>query len=339
MVLGFYPANPVHPVKPFNKTSRFLMQTRKLGYTDLHFTTIGLGTWVLGGDWHRGWGPQDDKVSVDTIHRAIDLGVNWLDTAPIYGLGHSEEVVGMALRGGWREKVFVATKCCRHFNAETKTLWNDYSPASLRTECEDSLRRLGVETIDLYQIHWAPEGSEEAWAVMPELVRQGKIRYAGVSNCTIEQMEKMQAIYPIASLQPPYSMLRRGIEDEVLAFCARNQIGVIPYGPMEEGLLSGKMTRERIADLAATDWRRTDPRFTEPQLTRNIALVDGLRPIAERNGLSVAQLAIAWTLRRPEVTSAIVGARRPEQIEETAAAGDVALAPADLAAIEALLAA
>jgi aryl-alcohol dehydrogenase-like predicted oxidoreductase len=313
------------------------MQTRKLGYTDLHFSTIGLGTWVLGGDWHRGWGPQDDNISINTIRRAIELGINWLDTAPIYGLGHSEEVIGQALRGGWREQVFVATKCCRRFNAETKTLWNDYSAAGLRAECETSLRRLGVETIDLYQIHWAPEGSEEAWAVMPDLVREGKIRYAGVSNCTIEQMKKMQAIHPIASLQPPYSMLRRGIEDEVLSFCAEQQIGVIPYGPMEEGLLSGKMTRERIANLADTDWRRTDPRFNEPQLTRNIALVENLRLIAERNNLSVAQLAIAWTLRRTEVTAAIVGARRPDQIEETAAAGDVRLSAEDVQAIEALL--
>jgi aryl-alcohol dehydrogenase-like predicted oxidoreductase len=312
------------------------MQTRQLGYTNLHLSTIGLGSWALGGDWHRGWGPQDDEVSIATIQRAIDLGINWIDTAPVYGLGHSEEVVGRAIQGR-REQVIVATKCCRHFDIANKTLSNVYTPASLRTECEASLRRLRVETIDLYQIHWALEGSEEAWAAMPDLMREGKIRYAGVSNCTVEQMTKMQAIHPIASLQPPYSMLRRTIEDEVLAFCARNQIGVIPYGPMEEGLLSGKMTRERITSLAASDWRRTDPRFNEPQLTRNIALVESLRPIAERNGLSVAQLAIAWALRRSEVTSAIVGARRPEQIEETVVAGDVVLSKEDVRTIETLL--
>jgi len=313
------------------------MQTRKLGYTDLRFSTIGIGTWAIGGDWYRGWGPQDDTVSIATIHRAIEVGVNWIDTAAIYGLGHSEEVVGAALCGR-RDQVFVATKCCRHFNPETQKLWNDFSAKSLRSECEASLRRLDIETIDLYQIHWAPEGSEEAWEVMPELVREGKIRYAGISNCTVEQMKKMQAIHPIASLQPPYSMLRRGIENQILSFCAEQQIGVIPYGPMEEGLLSGKMTRERINNLPKSDWRHTDSRFTEPQISKNIELVDALKVIALRNQLTVAQLVIAWTLRRPEVTSAIVGARRPDQIEETAVAGDVTVPAEDLQAIEKLLA-
>jgi len=313
------------------------MQTHKLGYTDLTISRIGLGAWALGGDWHRGWGPQDDEVSIATIQRALDLGVNWVDTAPVYGLGHSEEVVGRALRGR-RDQVIVATKCCRHFDTGTKKLWNDYTPASLRAECEASLRRLGIETIDLYQIHWALEGSEEAWAAMPDLIREGKIRYAGVSNCSIEQMNRLQAIHPIASLQPPYSLLRREIESQVLSYCAQHQIGVISYGPMEEGLLSGKMTRERIAGLAPSDWRRTDPRFNEPQLSRHIALVDGLRLIAARHGRSVAEVAIAWTLRRAEVTSAIVGARRPDQIDETARAGDWSLTTQDLAEIDDLLA-
>lgn len=294
------------------------MQTRTLGYTDIHLSVVGLGTWAIGGDWFRGWGPQDDVESIATIQRALDLGINWIDTAAIYGLGHSEEVVGQAIRG---RRVIVATKCGRHWN-QTRGLHNDFSPQSIRAECEASLRRLGIETIDLYQIHWALDGSEEAWAVMPDLVREGKIRYAGVSNCSIEQMKKLQAIHPIASLQPPYSLLRRGIEAEMLPFCNQNQIGVIAYGVMEEGLLSGKMTRERLASLAATDWRRSDARFTEPQVSKNLALVNELGQIGARQGISVAQLAIAWALRRPEVTSAIVGARHPEQIEETAAAGD-----------------
>lgn len=312
------------------------MQTRQLGYTDLHFSTIGLGTWAMGGEWHRGWGPQDDLVSIDTIHRAIDLGINWIDTAPVYGVGHSEEVVGKAIVGQ-HQQVMIATKCCRHFDPTTKTLSNVFNPESLRAECETSLRRLGIETIDLYQIHWAPPGSEEAWAVMPELIQEGKIRYAGVSNCNVEQMKKLQAIHPIASLQPPYSLLRREIEEEVLPFCARNKIGVIPYGAMEEGLLSGKMTAERVRNLTASDWRHTDARFQEPRLSENIALVDQLRPIASRNGLSVAQLVIAWTLHRPEVSATIVGARRPEQIEETAAAGKASLSAEDMTQIEKLL--
>ncbi|MFZ6027835.1 MAG: aldo/keto reductase [Chloroflexota bacterium] len=308
------------------------MQTRKLGYTDLYFSTIGLGTWAMGGEWHRGWGPQDDVLSIDTIHRAIDAGVNWLDTAPVYGLGHSEEVVGKALAGR-RDRMWIATKCCRHFDTATKTLFNRFDAKSLRADCEASLRRLGVESIDLYQIHWAPEGSEEAWAVMPELIREGKIRYAGVSNCSVEQMKKLQAIHPIASLQPPYSLLRRGIEAEILPFCAANQIGLIVYGSLEEGLLSGKMTPERIANLPADDWRHGDARFNEPQLRQHLALVEALRPIAAGCGCSVAQLVIAWTLRNPAVTAAIVGARRPEQIEETALAGDRELSPEILASV------
>ncbi len=312
------------------------MQTRQLGYTDLHLTTIGLGTWALGGEWFKGWGPQDDAESIGAIQRALELGINWIDTAAIYGLGHSEEVVGRALRGR-RSEVIVATKCCRFLDTATQKLYNNFTAPSVRAECEASLRRLGIETIDLYQIHWAPEGSEEAWAAIADLIRAGKARYGGVSNCSLEQLKKLQAIHPIASLQPSYSMLRREVEAEILPYCAANGIGVIPYGVMQEGLLSGKMTRERIAGLAASDFRRSDPRFAEPQISKTLALVEALRPIAARHERSVAQLAIAWALRRAEITSAIIGARRAEQIEETALAADWRLSEAEIAEIESLL--
>jgi aryl-alcohol dehydrogenase-like predicted oxidoreductase len=315
------------------------MQTRKLGDTDLHLTTVGLGTWAIGGGgWAYGWGPQDDAESVAAIRRALDLGINWIDTAAVYGLGHSEEIIGQAL-AGQRDEVTIATKCGLVWDEGSTTPYGRLKAESVRREAEASLRRLKVDVIDLYQIHWPnpDEDIEEAWGVIADLIREGKVRYGGVSNFSVEQLKRVQAIHPVASLQPPYSMLQRGIEEELLAYCAANDIGVIAYSPMQAGLLTGKFTKERVANLPDDDWRKRDPHFREPELSANLALVEKLRPIAERNGRTVAQLAIAWVLRRSEVTAAIVGARRPSQIEETAPAGDWVLSEEDVAEIEALL--
>jgi aryl-alcohol dehydrogenase-like predicted oxidoreductase len=315
------------------------MQTRKLGFSDLHLTTVGLGTWAIGGPWLYGWGPQDDSDSLASIRRALEVGVNWIDTAAIYGVGHAEEIVGQAIAGR-RDEVIVATKCGRLWDDEADELKSILKADSIRREVEDSLRRLNVEVIDLYQIHWPDpdEDIEEGWSTIADLIREGKVRYGGVSNFSLAQLKRVQPIHPVASLQPPYNMLQREVEDELLAYCAANQIGVIAYGPMGAGLLTGKYDRKRIAELPEGDWRRGDTKFNEPQLGANLRLVDGLRPIAERKGISLAQLAIAWVLRRPEMAAAIVGARRPGQIEETAAAGDVSLSQAEIAEIESLLA-
>jgi aryl-alcohol dehydrogenase-like predicted oxidoreductase len=314
------------------------MQTRNLGFTDLNLTTVGLGTWAMGGEWEWGWGPQDDAESIAAIRRGLELGVNWIDTAPAYGLGHSEEVVGRAITGR-RDEVIIATKCGRAWGKEGR-LFGRLTAGSVRREAEASLRRLNVDVIDLYQIHRPdPEETiEEAWSTISDLVREGKVRYGGVSNFSVAQLKRVQPIHPVASLQPPYSMLQRGVEDELLIFCAANDIGVVAYGPLGEGLLTGKYTKERMATMAEGDWRRRSPMFNEPQLSDNLALVDKLRPIAGRNGMTLSQLAIAWVLRRPEVTAAIVGARRPSQIEETVPAGDMALPTGDIAEIEEFIA-
>ncbi len=315
------------------------MQTRQLGYSDLHLTTIGLGTWAIGGgDWAFGWGPQDDADSIAAIHRALDLGINWIDTAAVYGLGRSEEVVGRAIADR-RDQVIIATKCGRVWQEGNTTPSGRLKADSVRREAEASLRRLKVEVIDLYQIHWPQpdEDIEEAWGVIADLIRAGKVRYGGVSNFSLAQLERVQPIHPVASLQPPYSMLKRGVEDELLAYCAANKIGVIVYSPMQAGLLTGKFSRERVTSLPGEDWRTRSEFFQEPQLSANLELVEGLRPVAERSGKTVAQLALAWVLRRPEVTAAIVGARHPGQIEETAPAGDWQLSSAELAQIDALL--
>lgn len=289
-----------------------------------------------GGNWKFSWGPQDDADSIRAIHRAIELGVNWIDTAAVYGLGHSEEVVGRALKG-LKPRPLVATKCGRCWD-ERGEPFSRLKRESIHAEAEASLRRLGVDAIDLYQIHWpAPEEDlEEAWAAMAELVRAGKVRYAGVSNFSVAQLKRIQPIHPVASLQPPYSLLRRDVETELLPYCAQQQIGVIVYSPMQKGLLTGQLTRERVQQFPADDHRRNDPMFCEPQLSANLKFVEGLRAIAARHGRSVAELAIAWVLRRPEVTAAIVGARTPAQIEQTAPAGDWQLGADDLAQIEQL---
>jgi aryl-alcohol dehydrogenase-like predicted oxidoreductase len=313
------------------------MKTRKLESTDFHLTTIGLGTWAIGGSWQFGWGPQDDQESISTIRRALELGINWIDTAPAYGLGHSEEVVGQAIQG-LAEKPIIATKCGRAWGEDGR-LYGNLKRDGIRAEAEASLRRLKAETIDLYQIHWPDpdEDLEEGWAAIADLVKEGKLRYAGVCNFSVEQLKRIQPIHPVASSQPPYSMLARTIEVEHLAYCAANSIGVIPYSPMQKGLLTGKVTREWVQGLDESDHRRRDFNFQEPRLSANLETVDGLRGIAEKRGKTVAQLAIAWVLRRPEVTGAIVGARRPSQIEETVPAADWALSSGDIASIEALL--
>ncbi|MCL4297858.1 MAG: aldo/keto reductase [Anaerolineae bacterium] len=316
------------------------MQTRQLGYSNLHLTTIGLGAWAIGGGgWIYGWGSQDDADSIAAIRHALDLGINWVDTAAVYGAGHSEEVVGQALVGR-RGEVIVATKCGRIMESLTDQPYGRLTADSVRREAEASLRRLKTEVIDLYQIHWPDpdEEIEEGWGAIADLIREGKVRYGGVSNFSVAQLQRIQPIHPVASVQPPYSMLRRGVEEELLAYCAANNIGVIVYSPMQAGLLTGKMTRERIAAMPADDWRARNELFQEPQLSANLELVEALRPIAARQGRTVAQLAIAWVLRRPEVTAAIVGARNPAQIEETAPAGDWRLSAEEVAQIDALLA-
>jgi len=315
-----------------------MIPTRLLGNSGVQLTTVGLGTWAMGGgDWQYSWGPQDDAESVRTIHRAFDLGINWIDTAPAYGLGHCEETVGRALRG-LHDRPFVATKCARCWD-DRGMLLGRLKKESVRREAEDSLRRLGLDVIDLYQIHWPDpdEDIEEGWATVAELIGEGKVRFGGLSNFDLSQLKRAQAIHPVTSLQPPYSMLVRGVEADLLPYCAAHGIGVIAYSPMQKGLLTGKVTRAWAASLAADDHRRNDPDFQEPRLSANLALGDALRSIAAKHGKTVAQLAIAWILRRPELTAAIVGARRPEQIEQTVAGGAWDLSAEDIKAIDVLL--
>jgi aryl-alcohol dehydrogenase-like predicted oxidoreductase len=314
------------------------MKVKILGQTDIELTVIGLGTWAIGGPWQMGWGPQDDDESVSTILAAIEGGINWIDTAAIYGLGHSEEVVGKAIKE-LGERPIIATKCGVVWDRQGRKV-NCLERDSIMHECETSLKRLGIEVIDLYQMHWPipDEQVEEAWEAMSQLAKQGKVRYMGVSNFNVGHLERAGRIWPVASLQPPYSMIRRDVEDELLGYCADNDIGVVAYSPMQKGLLTGKFSAEHVANLAPDDHRRRDWNFLEPKLSANLRLVEGLEPIAQRNGLTLAQLAIAWVLRRREVTAAIVGARRPGQIAETISASEWVLGDEDLAEIEGLLA-
>lgn len=309
-----------------------MMQTRKLGVSSLDFTVVGLGAWAFGGsNWSYGWADQDDSESVATILHALELGINWIDTAPAYGYGHSEEIVGKALKST-RDKPFIATKCGLKPAVDGWNIDCILKAESVRQEAEDSLRRLGVEVIDLYQIHkpFPDEDIEEAWGVVADLVKEGKVRYGGVSIFSVDQIKRCQAIHPVASYQPPYSMLVRGVEDELLQYCASNNIGVITYSPLRSGLLSGKLTRERLESMGKEDWRtHADPEFLGGRLQINLDLVDKLRPIAGRLGCTLSQLAIAWVLRRPEVTAAIVGGRRPAQMDESVRAAGVVL-PAEV---------
>ena len=296
-------------------------ELRTLGNSDLHLTPIGFGAWAIGGgDWQYAWGPQDDRDSVAAIHRALDLGINWIDTAAIYGLGHSEEVVGRAVRSS-SHKPYIFTKCSMRWHKD-RSIYNSLKAESLAEEVEASLARLGVETIDLYQIHWPnPDGEiEEGWETLSRLREQGKLRWIGFSNFSVEQMKRAQKIAPITSLQPPYSMLRPAIETEILPFAQKNGIGVINYSPMLSGLLAGKMSAERVAALPADDWRRKNAEFNEPKLSRNLRLVALLREIGHGHGVSPGVVAVAWTLHHPAITGAIVGGRSAKQVEETAEA-------------------
>jgi len=292
----------------------------------------------MGGRCEFGWDPQDDEEALAAILAALERSINWIDTAPVYGLGHSEELVGRALKQT-RYKPYIATKC--------GLLWNDrrqkvpcLDPQSIRRECHDSLERLGIETIDLYQMHW-PDPNDEieaAWEQMARLVQEGKVRYIGVSNYSVAQLERIGRIHPPASLQPPYSMLHREAEAELLPYCAEHRIGVVAYSPMQRGLLTGRFSRERLAALAPDDHRRRHPDFQEPRFSATLKLVEQLKKIAQRSGRTCAQLAVSWVLRHKEVTAAIVGARRPDQIDETAQAADWNLSDDDIEQIERLLA-
>jgi len=315
------------------------MKTRQLGNSDLFITPVGYGSWAIGGSgWQFAWGKQNDDDSIAAIHRALEFGVNWIDTAAVYGIGHSEEIVSRAL-ATWRgPQPYVFTKCGLRWDAQGQTR-RDLTKASIRKECEDSLRRLKVEAIDLYQIHWPVEDIhelEEGWSTMAQLQREGKARWIGVSNFDAEQMERAQTIAPITSLQPPYSLVRSQVESEILPYCYQSEIGTIVYSPMASGLLTGAMTRERIARLPIDDWRKHSPEFIEPKLSANLALVKRLRLVGERHGCSPGAVAIAWTLRHPAVTGAIVGARKAEQVDDMIAAAGVHLTEKDLTDIEAI---
>jgi len=315
------------------------MEMRKLGNSDLNITRVGFGAWAIGGaGWQFAWGSQDDNESIAAIHRALELGVNWIDTAAVYGLGHSEEVVGRALKD-WREsRPYVFTKCGLRgdANGEVRKV---LSADSIRGEVEDSLRRLSVDAIDLYQIHWPPDPDspelEEGWSTLSDLKREGKVRWIGVSNFNVQQLLRAQAIARVTSLQPRYSLVHREIENEILPYCLSEGIGGIVYSPMASGLLTGTMTRERAAGLPEDDWRRGHPDFTEPYLSHNLALVERLREIAKGRNRSVGEVAIAWTLRHPAVAGAIVGARNARQAEGVMRASELRLTEDEINEIEA----
>ena len=312
---------------------------RNLGNSDLQLTPIGFGAWAIGGgNWEFAWGPQDDQESIAAIHRALDEGINWIDTAAIYGLGHSEEIVGQALKSFVGPKPLVFTKCSMRWHPD-RTIYRSLKAGSLAEELEGSLRRLGVDTIDLYQIHWPnpEEEIEEGWETLSKFKEHGKVRWIGVSNFSVAQMKRAQAIAPITSLQPPYSMLRRAIEEEVLPYAQDNGIGVINYSPMVSGLLTGSMTAERVAAFPADDWRRRAVEFNEPRLGRNLRLVELLREIGDGHGVSPGVVAVAWTLRHPAITAAIVGGRSASQVMGLAPALNFRLSDDEYSRINAFL--
>jgi aryl-alcohol dehydrogenase-like predicted oxidoreductase len=310
------------------------MKTKRLGNSDLYITPLGFGAWAIGGSgWEHGWGEQDDKASVAAILRALELGVNWIDTAAVYGLGHSEEVVAAALRAWRGPRPYVFTKCGQRWDDQGyihRTLAAD----SIRRECEDSLRRLNVDVIDLYQIHWPTEDLEEGWAAMAQLQKEGKVRWIGVSNFDVEEMRRARVIAAVTSLQPPYSLVRREVEHDVLPYCRSEGLGVIVYSPMASGLLTGAMTRERAANLPDSDWRSRDAEFQEPKLSKNLELVERLREVGQRHGRPPGHVAIACALQNPAVTGAIVGARSAEQVERNVGAAELYLTDEEIAEID-----
>ena len=314
------------------------METRRLGNSDLEITRLGIGAWAIGGSgWNGSMGLQNESDSIPAIQAALDYGLNWIDTAALYGLGHSEEVVARAIQNR-SPKPFIFTKCERVWD-EAGNIGPCLKAASVRRECEDSLRRLNVDAIDLYQIHWPEpdEDIEEGWTELARLKEEGKVRWIGVSNFSVQQMVRAQAIAPIVSLQPPYAVVRREIEQDILPFCMKQNIGVIVYSPMYAGLLTGAMTKERVANFLAEDWRRNLPGFKEPELSRNLRVVEHLREIGHRHGRSPGEVAIAWTLNHPAVTGAIVGFRSPQQVSGIVGAADFRLDPSDIDQIGAAL--
>lgn len=312
------------------------METRTLGNSDLEITVLGYGAWAIGGGgWEFGWGPQDDRDSIGAIHEALDAGVNWIDTAAIYGLGRSEEVVAQALSEYQGKKPYVFTKCSMRWDNKGE-IYRSLTAASLREEVENSLRRLKIDVIDLYQIHWPnpEEDIEEGWTTLAQLKEEGKLRFIGVSNFNVFQLKRAQGIAPVTSLQPPYHLLNRGIEAEILPYCLENNIGVIVYSPMASGLLTGAMTRERITNFPQDDWRRNNPEYQEPRLGRNLKLVELLAEIGAPYGKTAGEVALAWTLRQSAVTGAIVGLRKPGQTAGTLGAAELTLSGAELQQIE-----
>ena len=312
------------------------MRKRKCGATDIELSVIGLGSWPMGGD-HGGmsWGAQDDQASIDTIQHAMDKGINWIDTAPAYGRGHSEEVIGKAIKGSSVRPIIV-TKCGSTWDKDNKATF-ELHEASVRTQCEASLKRMGIDTIDLYLVHWPfpLENMLEGWETCSKLVKEGKVRYIGVSNFTIEQMDQLQPIHPVAFMEPGYSMIERRIESEILPYCKEHNMGVIVYSPLQQGILTGAI--KSADELDEIDFRRNNPHFTEPELSLNLKLVDGLRPIAQKHGRSVAQVALAWVLRKQEVTSALNGARAISEMEDSILAGDFELSDGEISTIDRLL--
>ena len=312
------------------------MKTMALGNSDLAITPIGFGAWAIGGDWEFGWGAQDDTQSIAAIHRALELGINWIDTAAIYGLGHSEEVVARALREWKGHRPYVFTKCGMLWNAKGEISYS-LRAASVRRECEASLRRLKTDVIDLYQIHWTADDLNETiegWTTLAALQKEGRVRWIGVSNASVEEMQRLQGIARITSLQPPYFLIRRDVESAQLPWCEHEKVGVIVYSPMASGLLTGAMTRERIASLPQNDWRNRNDQFKEPKLSDNLKAVDRLRAVGARHGRSPGEVAIAWTLRLPAVTGAIVGARSAKQVDGIIGAMDFRLTPQEIAEVE-----
>ncbi|HXT72780.1 MAG TPA: aldo/keto reductase [Candidatus Angelobacter sp.] len=317
---------------------------RKLGLSGMEITTVGFGTWAMGGgDWAFAWGPQDDAASLSTMRHALELGINWIDTAAVYGLGHSEELVGKLLRElSPSERPLVFTKCGVVWDPKNRMVPGKRSlkPDSIRTECEASLRRLGVERIDLYQFHWPDDSGvrvEDSWATMSQLVSEGKVRAAGVSNFDVNLMQRCEAIRHVDSLQPPFSLINRAAAESNIPWCAGNHTGVICYSPMQSGLLTDTFTAERVAKMPKDDWRRDAAEFQQPNLKNNLALRDSLRPIAQRYGVSVSAVAVAWILAWPGVTGAIVGARKPEQVDAWIGAANLQLNEKDLGEIAAAI--
>jgi aryl-alcohol dehydrogenase-like predicted oxidoreductase len=311
------------------------MQTRQLGKTDVFITPLGFGSWAVGGGgWQFGWGSQDDRDSIAAINRALNRGINWIDTAAVYGLGHSEDIVGWALKHR-AERPYIFTKCSMVWDQEGK-ISHSLKGDSIRREVEESLFRLQVDAIDLYQVHWPDPAAdiEEGWSTLADLKREGKVRYIGVSNFNVEQMQRAMAIAPIDTLQPPYSLIHPDVEDEILPFCEKNDIGVIVYSPMMSGLLSGRMTKERINNFSEDDWRRNNPEFQEPRLYRNLWLAELLKNIGRHHGLSAGEVAIAWTLRLSAVTGAIVGGRSPDQVDGIVGAANFRLSDEEIDGID-----